>query len=131
MDIEKEQKRQGFAGPGGTKGGAGYFLAGLALAIVGVFLIMNQTMVTTGYWQWWGSSTFGMTLLPLILGIAVLFFDSRTWLGWALAAAGVLIILAGILTNLQIYFHATSVYVVILMFGMFTAGLGLIARSFR
>jgi hypothetical protein len=131
MSVKVDSEKRKIMGPGGTKGGTGYFLAGTALAIIGAFLIMNQTIVTTGYWHWWGASTFGLTLVPLIAGIGVLFFNSRSWFGWMLAAAGLLIILAGILANLQVYFRATSVYGVIVMFGLFTAGLGLIARSFR
>lgn len=124
-------ERRRFAGPGGTSGGAGSFILGLLLAAVGAYLIMNQAIVSSGYWNWFGPQTFGLTLVPLLAGLAILFFDGRSAWGWALAAAGLLIIVAGILVNLHVYFRATTVYNAIIMFGAFAAGLGLMARSFR
>ncbi len=40
MDDNDNARR--FKGPGGTQGGLGLFLFGLALAIAGGYLIMNQ-----------------------------------------------------------------------------------------
>jgi hypothetical protein len=42
-----------------------------------------------------------------------------------------LIILAGIIANLHIYFAPTSLYDTLVMLGLMAGGLGLIARSFR
>src|SRR5690242_10600871 len=94
-----------FEGPGGTRGGLGSFALGLILAAAGGYLILEQVNVTSDYWGWWGRNTFGLTLVPLIIGIGLLFFNSRSILGWALGGLGAVIIFAGILTNLQIYFR--------------------------
>jgi hypothetical protein len=107
------------------------FLFGLALAIAGGYLIMNQVQVTSGYWQWFGTNTFGLTLIPLIIGIGLLFFKARSVMGWLLAGGGTVIIFVGILANLTIYFRTTSLFNTILMLVLFVAGLGLIARSLR
>jgi hypothetical protein len=120
-----------FKNPGGTRGGLGTFLLGLALAVAGGYLIMNQVQVTSGYWHWWGGNTFGLTLIPLVIGIALLFFNSRSIAGWVLTGAGAIIIFVGIIANLQIYFRQTSLFNTILMLVLFAAGLGLIARSFK
>jgi uncharacterized protein len=120
-----------FKNPGGTRGGLGTFLLGLALAIAGAYLITAQVQVTSGYWQWWGGNTFGLTLIPLIIGIALLFFNSKSIAGWLLTGAGAIIIFVGIIANLQIYFRQTSLFNTILMLVLFAAGLGLIARSFK
>ena len=117
--------------PGGTKGGVGLFLFGLVLAIAGGYLIMNQVQVTSGYWQWFGTNTFGLTLIPLIIGIGLLFFNAKSWVGWLLAGGGSVIIFVGILANLTIYFRTTSLFNTILMLVLFVAGLGLMARSLR
>src|SRR5215472_19298070 len=74
--------------PGGTRGGIGMFLFGLVLTIAGGYLIMNQVQVTSGYWQWFGTNTFGLTLIPLIIGIGLLFFNGRSIIGWLLAGGG-------------------------------------------
>jgi hypothetical protein len=132
-DHNREQPSQTrkFEGPGGTPGGLGTFLLGAALSIVGGFLIMNQVRVTSGYWQWWGGNTFGLTLIPLVIGIGLLFFNARSIVGWALAGAGLLIIFAGVLSNLVIYFRQTTLFNVILMLVLFTGGLGLMARALK
>ena len=73
----------------------------------------------------------GLSLLPLLIGIGFLFFDGRSVAGWALTAIGAIIILAGIIANLRIYFRATSLFDTLVMLGLLAGGLGLIARSLR
>ena len=130
-EDREEQDFRRFQGPGGTPGGTGTFFGGLALAIIGGYLIMNQVQVTSGYWAWWGPNTFGLTLIPLIIGIGLLFFDGRSVAGWLLAGGGAVIVFVGILANLQIYWRQTSLFILILMLTMFVSGLGLMARSLR
>ncbi|HXG63617.1 MAG TPA: hypothetical protein VNO70_00830 [Blastocatellia bacterium] len=132
-DVQEEEsgRRKRFAGPGGTPGGLGTFLFGLALAIAGGYLILNQVQVTSAYWTWWGPNTFGLTLIPLILGIGLLFFNGKSIAGWLLAGGGAIIIFIGIIANLQIYFQHTSLFNTILMLALFAGGLGLMARSLR
>src|SRR5678815_2923337 len=130
-DDQGEPEVRRFEGPGGTRGGVGTFLVGLACSIVGGYLIMNQVSVTSGYWQWWGTSTFGLTLIPLVIGIGLLFFNAKSIVGWLVAGASILIIFTGVLSNLVIYFRQTSLFNVILMLTLFAGGLGLMARAFR
>lgn len=130
-ESEQHHAARKFQGPGGTPGGLGMFIFGLALSIAGGYLIMNQVQVTSGYWQWWGPNTFGLTLIPLVIGVGLLFFDARSIAGWVLAGGGAVIIFVGILANLQIYFHQTTLFNVILMLTMFAAGLGLMARALK
>jgi hypothetical protein len=129
MDDNEDARR--FKGPGGTQGGLGLFLFGLALAIAGGYLIMNQVNVTSGYWRWWGENTFGVTLIPLVIGIGLLFFNGKSIAGWLLAGASAVVIFVGILTNLEIYFRQTTLFNVIIMLVLFAAGLGLMARALK
>jgi hypothetical protein len=129
-DRNEDQQLYRFS-PGGTRGGVGMFLFGLALTIAGGYLIMNQVQVTSGYWQWFGTNTFGLTLMTLIIGIGLLFFNGKSTIGWLLAGGGAVIIFVGILANLTIYFRTTSLFNTILMLVIFVAGLGLIARSLK
>jgi uncharacterized protein len=130
-EVDDKDESQRFKGPGGTQGGLGIFLFGLALAVAGGYLIMNQVQVTSGYWRWWGENTFGLTLLPLVIGIGLLFFNGKSIAGWLLAGGGAVIIFVGILTNLEIYFRQTTLFNVILMLVLFAAGLGLMARALK
>jgi len=119
---------------GGTRGGIGMFLFGLGLAVVGGYLLLQQVDVHGGYWRfgsWGGGTSFGITLIPLLLGIGLLFYDAKSIAGWVLTGAGALILFAGIIANLQIYFRTTSLFNTLVMLGLLVAGLGLIARSLR
>ena len=119
-------------GAGGTSGGIGLFLIGLAMAVAGGWLLTNQVTVTSGYWQWGGGyNAFGLTLIPLIAGIAVLFFNGRSVIGWLLTFCGAIIILAGIITNLEIYFRPTSLFNTLMMLALLAGGIGLVARSLK
>jgi len=109
----------------------GEFLVGLAMAAAGGYLLTQQVTVTSGYWNVWGHNAFGLTLLPLLFGVALLFFNGRSVLGWLLLVAGAAILLAGILMNLQIYFQSTSLFNTLIMLVLLFGGLGLIARSLR
>src|SRR5512136_658596 len=102
MDQIQDQR-----GAGGTPGGVWEFVIGLVLAAVGGYLLLNQVQVTTSFWHFWGGNAFGLTLLPLLIGIGILFYNSRSVAGWLLAVIGLAIILAGILMNMDIYFRPT------------------------
>jgi hypothetical protein len=116
---------------GGTPGGLGSFVIGLILACLGGYLLTNQVMVTSSYWNLYGTNTFGITLLPMLIGVAMLFWNGRSVLGWLLTVAGGLFILAGVIANLHIYFAPTSLFNTIVMLVLLVGGLTLIARAMR
>jgi hypothetical protein len=138
-DGGRAQEREGgrrIRGAGGTPGGIGTFFLGLALVVVGGYLVLNHVQVTSsftffGLWGWSRSGGFGLTMLPLLIGIGFLFFDGRSVAGWVLSAGGALIILAAILMGLSIHWEPTSLFNTLMMFGMLAAGLGLVFRSLR
>jgi len=116
---------------GGTPGGLGHFLMGFAMACAGAYLLANQVSVGGSYWGFYGVNSFGITLLPMTIGIAMLFFNGRSVIGWLLAAGGAIFILAGVIANLHIYFRPTSLFNVIVMLVLLFGGLGLVARALR
>ena len=118
-------------GAGGTNGGVGQFLLGLAMTVAGGYLITNQVTVTSGFWGYFGQHTFGLTLLPLLVGAGFLFFDGASRVGWVLTAGGALLILLGVLVNLRVYFEPTSLFNTLLMLVLLAGGLGLVARSLK
>ena len=61
-------------GAGGTPGGLGTFLAGSAMVVAGGYLLLTRVTVTSGLWQLWGYNAFGLSLVPLLVGIGLLFF---------------------------------------------------------
>ena len=121
----------GARSPGGTPGGLGEFLGGLALVVAGGYLLLNQVTVTSGFWSFFGYNAFGLSLVPLLIGIGALFYNGKSVLGWLLTGAGALIIFVGILSHLHIFFQPTSLYNTLFMLGALAAGIGLVARSVR
>jgi hypothetical protein len=118
-------------GAGGTEGGIGLFLIGFCCAVAGGWLLMNQVTVHGGMWHLWGYNSFGLSLIPFIVGTGLLFFNGRSVPGWLLLIAGLVIIAAGVLMNLRIYFMPTSLFNTLMMLALLAGGIGLIARSLR
>lgn len=118
-------------GAGGTPGGIGTFLAGSAMLVAGGYLLLTRVTVASTGWRFYGYNAFGLSLLPLLVGIGVLFFNGRSLLGWLLAAGGALIILVGIVANLSVYFQPSSLYDTLVILGLIAGGLGLVARALR
>ncbi|HEU4452881.1 MAG TPA: hypothetical protein VFR81_07465 [Longimicrobium sp.] len=118
-------------GAGGTEGGVGMFIFGVGLAAAGAYLLTTRVMVQTSGFRLWGFNSFGLSLIPFLLGIGLLFFNGRSIAGKALTFLGLVIIFAGIISNLDIYFRQTSLFETLLMLGMVAAGVGLVARAIR
>jgi hypothetical protein len=138
MESEKQAEKK-IAGAGGTPGGIGIFLVGFAMACAGGWLITNQVVVTSGYFASgfmvpvinFHMNSFGLSLVPFIIGIAFLFFDGKSPVGWLLTIAGLVIIMAGILFSLHIYFQPTSLFNTLMMLVLLFGGLGLVFRSLK
>ena len=101
------------------------------MAAGGGYLILNQVQVTTSFWRFGQYGGFGLTLLPLLVGIAFLFYDGKSMVGWLLTIAATAIILASVLMNMDIYFRPTTLFNTIVMLGLLFGGLGVIARALR
>ncbi len=114
---------------GGTPGGLSHFLIGFLMACTGGYLLTNQVTVAGAYWNFYGAGTFGITLIPMLIGIGLLFWNGRSVAGWLLTAAGALFILSGVLVNLHIYFQPTSLFNTLVMLILLVGGLALILRA--
>lgn len=101
------------------------------MAAAGGYLFLNQVQVTTSFWRFGQYGGFGLTLLPLLVGIAFLFYNGRSIVGWLLTIGGATIILASVLMNMDIYFRQTTLFNTIMMLGLLFGGIGVIARSLR
>jgi len=118
-------------GAGGTPGGVKHFVVGLVMAIIGGYLLLNQVVVNSGFWALFSFNSFGIALLPFLFGVAFLFYNGKSIIGWILTAGGFLIILAGIIANLHIYFMPTSLFNTLIMLVLLVGGVGLILRSLQ
>jgi multisubunit Na+/H+ antiporter MnhF subunit len=119
---------------GGTRGGMGEFLIGLACLVAGGYLFLNNVQVGSTFIDRWGFSgynSFGLTLLPVFIGICFLFFNGKSIVGWVLTGGGLVVIFVGILARMNIWFRQTSLWNTLIMLALIAAGVGLIARSLR
>ncbi len=123
------EHRGGLKDVGGTSGGLGSFVLGAVMTAGGGYLLLNQVTVTTGFWTFYGYNAFGLSLVPLLFGILLLFYSGKGILGWLLVITGLAIIVAGILANLTIFFRPTSLFNTLIILVLFVGGLGLVARS--
>lgn len=118
---------------GGTPGGTRTFLLGIIMVVIGGYLLFNQVSVHGGYWHWnfIGSSgtSFGITLIPMLLGIGILFANGKSIVGRVLTGIGALMIVVGIIVNLDIHFQRTSLLNTLIMLVLLVGGLGLVVRS--
>lgn len=118
---------------GGTPGGTRTFFLGIVMVIVGGYLLLDHVSVHGGFWRWGGiggyGSSFGITLIPLLFGVGILFFNGRSFIGRVLTGGGLLIILVGIIANLDIHFRRTSLFNTLVMLILLVGGIGLVVRS--
>jgi hypothetical protein len=118
-------------GAGGTSGGVGTFFAGTAMVLTGGYLLLTRVSVVSGGYFFYGYNAFGLSLIPLLVGIGTLFYNGRSVLGWVLTSAGALIIVAGIVSNLHLHIQPTSLFDTLMMLGLLAGGLGLVIRSLQ
>jgi hypothetical protein len=108
------------------------FIGGAAMLVGGVYLLLTRVMVSSaGGWNFYGYNAFGLSLVPLLVGIGFLFYNGRSVPGWVLTGIGVVIIFAGIIANLNIYFRPSSLFDTLVILVLIAGGIGFIARSLR
>jgi hypothetical protein len=111
--------------------GTGSFLGGVIMLGVGSYLLLNQVVVTGSFWSFFGFNSFGLTMLPLLVGVGILFFNPRSVLGWLLSVVGAGIIVGSILMNMRIFFQPTSLFNTLVMLVLMAGGVGFIARGMK
>ncbi|MEO8702086.1 MAG: hypothetical protein ABI867_18730 [Kofleriaceae bacterium] len=118
---------------GGTPGGTKTFFLGIVMTAIGGYLLFNQVSVHGGYWQWGGFGSagrnFGISLIPLLLGIGILFANGRSIVGRVLTGLGALVIVVGIIANLDIQVQQTSLFNMLVILVCLVGGIGLVVRS--
>ena len=66
------------------------FLIGLVLLGAGIYWVLNSFVVSFSWGSLWGgfgmntSLATGLMLVPLLIGIGLLFFLDRKWIGWVI-----------------------------------------------
>ena len=139
--LEREQQRlmkeinSGSDSGKSSSGSLWQFLVGIVLLGAGLFWIFQSVSVTTGYGY---GSLFGFgslhvpsgtIVIPLLIGIVMLFLMEKKIYGGIVTAVGVVIILVGIITSVRLHFHGGNLFNYILMFGFTLVGGGLVLKN--
>lgn len=125
-------------GAGGTEGGIVQFLIGLALMIGGAYLFLDSVQVRTGFgmaYRLYGFGGFqvtsGMLLIPFMIGITLIFYSRRNYLGWILAGGALIALVFGVIRSINFVFIGMSAFDLLLILLLFCGGLGIFLNSLR
>lgn len=112
------------------------FFIGLLMLGGGLFMIFQNITVSSswgvgGHFFSIGNFHFanGLIMLPIIIGIAMLFLMDRKIFGWVVLSIGIVIVLLTVLLTTHIRWKSTNAYVFIVMFGFVAAGGGMVLRE--
>lgn len=125
-------------GAGGTRGGTGRFFIGLAMMAAGGYLFLHAIRVTHPFH--FGYSMFsiggfhlttGMTLVPFVFGIGIIFYNSRNILGWLLSCASLVMLGFGVIASVQFRLRHMSAFELLMILTLLIGGVGLFLSSLR
>lgn len=129
-------------GAGGTSGGLGSFFLGLIMMCGGFYLLLNAISVTSNFgmgMRLYGFSaaggnyniTSGMIMLPFMLGVGIIFYNSKNILGWLLAIGSVTGLIFGVISSIRFSMRTMSAFDLIVILVLAIGGLGLFLRSLK
>ena len=125
-------------GAGGTSGGIGNFFLGILMFVVGIYLLLKNIYVqqTFGFNSPFfriggGQFTSGMLLIPFMVGVGILFFNYKNWIGWILTLGSILLLIIGVITSIQFTLAGMTAFDIIVIVACIAGGLGLFLSSFR
>ena len=129
-------------GAGGSNGGVGSFIMGFVMMCGGFYMLLNAINVTSSFgmsqrlygFTAMGSQygiTSGMVMMPFILGIGMIFYNSRNYFGWLLAIGAVIALLFGVISSIHFSMRSMTAFDLITILVLSVGGLGLFLRSLR
>ena len=123
-------------GAGGSPGGVGLFLLGVAMTIAGGYLLLTSLRVVNGLWGGlFGVGGFrvtgGMVMIPFIIGVGIIFYDRTKWYGWLLAVGSLLALIVGAIASVRFSFANMSAFELIVILVLLFGGIGILVRSLR
>jgi hypothetical protein len=126
-------------GAGGTSGGSGQFFLGLIMMCGGFYMLLNSIAVSSNFGM--GTRLFGigggfgitggMILIPLMIGVGMVFYNSKNYLGWFLAIASFAALVMGVISSVNMSLRTMSAFELLVILTLAIGGLGLFLRSLR
>jgi uncharacterized protein len=111
------------------------FLSGLAM--FGMYWFLNSIEVSNsfsfGYRFQYGQVGIpaGFLLISFIVGVGMLFFSSKNYIGWLLAGGSIVFLVAGVIMNLNFHLRSMNAFQLLLMLILVAGGAGLTLAALR
>ncbi len=111
------------------------FFGGLLLFGAGLYMIFQNLIITS---SWGVGSIFrignlnipnGTIMIPLLIGIALLFLVDRKLWGWLFIGVGIVIILAAVLMSVSVTWRTSNGWMFFTMFALTMAGGAMMMRE--
>jgi hypothetical protein len=124
-------------GAGGTSGGSGQFILGLLMMCGGFYLLLSGIVVSSNFGMstrlfGFGSGfgvTGGMILIPLVIGIGMVFYNAKNYIGWFLLLGSFAALIMGVISSVSMNLRTMSAFDLITILVLAIGGLGLFLRS--
>lgn len=106
---------------------------GLGLLLTSVLMIFHHVKVGTGWLSWlgFGGQGFGFCIVPLLIGLAIIFYDHKNKAGWIITAASCALIFFAVLSQLVMTFPTTSLLGLIIMFLPLALGVAMLMKGLQ
>jgi hypothetical protein len=127
-----------FKGAGGTEGGTGRFFLGLIMFLVGGYLLLDAIQVNNYFHMGYGLFSVGrfqvtsaIIMIPFMIGVGMIFFNSSNYIGWLLAAGSLTLLIVGVIASTHFSLRPMSAFELIMILVLLMGGIGLFLSSFR
>jgi len=127
-----------FEGAGGTSGGIGRFFLGLIMLIGGGYLLLDSIHVYNNFHfstRMFSVGNYGVTsgiiLIPMMLGIGMVFYNAKNFIGWLLFLGSVVALIFGVISNIQFTMSNMSLFELLVILVLFVGGIGLLLGSLK
>ena len=111
------------------------FVAGVVMLIVGLFILSQKVVVSSGWFGYGGTIMLGgvrlnsgMIMIPFIIGIIWMFASGASFASKLFTALSVILIVASIILNTNIYMVSISMYEWVVMLVLIFGGAGFVAK---
>lgn len=107
------------------------YFGGIGLIGVGLLMLFQHVTVGSGFFGMLGlgAGGFGLLLIPLMVGIGWMFYDSKSRAGWMITAASCALIFFAILSSLRMNFPNLSLLSMVFMLLPFAFGGALLLKG--
>jgi hypothetical protein len=108
-------------------------LIGAGLLLTGVLVFANHVKVGTSLLAMlgFGQQGIGFTLIPLLIGLGIIFYDYKNRWGWVCTAASAALIFFAIISSLVMYFPSTSLLGTVIMLLPLAAGAAFLLKGIK